>query len=108
MNNVFIECRCDIEDEYCPLHDCLCTEIENPYCPIHRKTPKRYYKDKPKMKINKTEQGIASALGYLLEAQRASQCKDFYSRSKDLLFLTDSINKAVEDLLFIQNLKEIR
>lgn len=46
MNIELIECRCSIEDEYCPLHNCLCTEIENPFCPIHRKQPKRYYKNK--------------------------------------------------------------
>ena len=50
MNIELIECRCNIEDEYCQLHDCLCTEIENPFCPIHRpihrKEPKRYYKYK--------------------------------------------------------------
>jgi len=55
---------------------------------------------------DKIKQGVASALGYLLEAQRASLCKDFNTHPKDLLFLTDSINKAVRDLLYIQNLKQ--
>jgi len=47
-----IGCRCHIEDEYCPLHDCLCTEIKHPGCPIHKETPKRYYKPEKRLEEN--------------------------------------------------------
>ena len=46
---IIIECRCHIKNEWCPLHDCTCTQIEDENCPIHRIKPARYYKDQDEL-----------------------------------------------------------